>query len=162
MWINQEKTIDTRMDCRYAEAMKKLIELYLKMFVFWMRFPQKIRYLLVGGYNTVVSYALYALLLWMMDGAREQLALLGSFLISSINSFWTQKIFVFQGHGKVRQEYAKCLASWGVSYVMNVILLALFVDALHMNAYLGQFIALVIVTVNSYLMLKFFAFKEKK
>lgn len=142
--------------------MKKLIDLYLKLFAFWMRFPQKIRYLLVGGYNTVVSYALYALLLWIMDGAREQLALLGSFLISSINSFWTQKIFVFQGRGKVHQEYVKCLASWGVSYVMNVVLLALFVKGLHMNAYLGQFVALILVTINSYLMLKCFAFKEKK
>lgn len=142
--------------------MKKLIDLYLKLFAFWMRFPQKIRYLLVGGYNTVVSYALYALLLWMMDGAREQLALFGSFLLSSINSFWTQKIFVFQGRGKVHQEYAKCLASWGVSYVMNVALLALFVNAFGMNAYVAQLIALIIVTVNSYLMLKFFAFKEKK
>lgn len=143
-------------------SMKKLIDLYLKLFAFWMRFPQKIRYLLVGGYNTVVSYALYALLLFFMDGQREQVALLGSFLISSVNSFWTQKIFVFQGKGKVHVEYIKCLMSWGVSYVLNVILLALFVDAMHINAYTAQFIALILVTINSYFLLKFFAFKEKK
>lgn len=144
------------------KPMKKLIDLYFKLFAIWMRFPQKIRYLLVGGYNTVVSYALYVLLLWLMGGLHEQLALLGSFLLSSINSFWTQKIFVFGTKGHARWEYIKCLMSWGASYTLNVVLLAVFVDGFHMNAYMAQFIALILVTINSYLMLKRFAFKEKK
>ena len=139
--------------------MKKLIELYFKVFEFWMKFPEKLRYLLVGGYNTVISYLVFVLLLWMMNGAHEQIALLLSFAISSINSYWTQKIYVFGTKGNVKKEYVKCLVSWGASYILNVILLAIFVDLMEMTPYLAQFIALILVTINSYLMLKRFAFK---
>ena len=104
--------------------MNKIIELYLRLFHFWMRFPEKLRYLLVGGYNTVVSYALYALFVWL--GIHPQWALFWSFLISSINSYWTQKIYVFNTRGNVGKEYIRCLFSWGVSYLLNTGLLALF------------------------------------
>ncbi|MBO7257406.1 MAG: GtrA family protein, partial [Alphaproteobacteria bacterium] len=72
-----------------------MIELYLKIYRWWMTWPQKIRFLLVGGYNTVFSYLLFAGLLWVFNGQYEQLALALSFALSSINSFWTQKIYVF-------------------------------------------------------------------
>ena len=139
--------------------MNKIVELYLKLFHFWMRFPEKIRYLLVGGYNTVVSYALYALFVWM--GVHPQWALFWSFLVSSINSYWTQKIYVFNTRGNVAQEYIKCLFSWGISYLLNTALLAGFL-ALKWNPYFAQFVALALVTINSYLMLKYIAFQNHK
>lgn len=142
--------------------MEKLKQLYLIVFNIWMKIPEKIRYLLVGGYNTIVSYALYAGILWVMNGRHEQVALALSFFISSLNSYWTQKIFVFATHGNVKKEYVKCLTAWGISYLMNVALLALFVDGLKLNPYAAQIMALVIVTINSWLMLKHFAFKEGK
>lgn len=141
--------------------MHKMIEWYFKLFHFWMKFPEKIRYLLVGGYNTVVSYALYALFLWMMGAVYEQIALFLSFVVSSLNSYWTQKIYVFGTKGNVRAEYAKCLGAWGISYGMNAVLLALFVRGLDINPYGAQFMALIIVTINSYLLLKHFAFKGR-
>ncbi len=143
-------------------AMKTLIDLYLRLFAFWMKFPEKIRYVLVGGYNTVISYLLYALFLWILDGLYEQIALFFSFIVSSLNSYWTQKIYVFNTRGNIKREYFKCLISWGISYALNVILLFLFVKMVGMNPYVGQFFALILVTINSYLMLKKFAFKVKK
>lgn len=139
--------------------MNKIKELYLKLFHFWMRFPEKIRYLLVGGYNTVISYALYALFLW--GWGRPQLALFLSFFISSVNSYWTQKIYVFNTRGNVLREYIRCLCSWGVSYLLNVALLEGLLW-LKWNEYFAQFIALAFVTINSYLMLKYIAFQNHK
>ena len=139
--------------------MKKLIELYMTVFRFWMKFPEKLRYLLVGGYNTVVSLALYELFFWLWE--RHQLALFLSFFVSSINSYWTQKIYVFNTHGKVAKEYVRCLFSWGVSYGLNVLLLELFVR-LGMDPRIAQIPALALVTVNSYLMLKYIAFQNHK
>ena len=139
--------------------MNKLIEWYKIVFRFWMRFPEKIRYLLVGGYNTVVSYALYAALLWY--GREPQLALFLSFLISSVNSYLTQKYYVFNTPKVQSWEYLRCLMSWGISYVINAFLLkGLLMTG--MNPYLAQFIALAIVTINSYLMLKYLAFRNHK
>ncbi len=139
--------------------MRKLIELYLKLFHIWMRFPEKLRYLLVGGYNTVVSYALYALFLYMSGNRYPQLALFASFLVSSVNSYWTQKIYVFGTKGNWKREYVRCLFSWGISYLMNMCLLQGFLW-LGLNPYVAQFIALALVTINSYLMLKYIAFQN--
>lgn len=124
-----------------------------------MRFPEKIRYLLVGGYNTVFSYALYVLFVWKWG--HPQWALFWSFLVSSINSYWTQKIYVFNTRGHVVQEYIRCLLSWGISYLLNAALLAGFLW-LNWNEYFAQFVALALVTINSYLMLKYIAFQNHK
>ena len=139
--------------------MKKLIELYLSVYHFWMRFPEKLRYLLVGGYNTVISYGLYALFLWGWNNPQKALFL--SFIVSSVNSYWTQKIYVFGTKGNCKKEYVKCLISWGVSYGLNVVLLALFLK-MHFNPYGAQVLALALVTINSYLMLKYIAFQNYK
>ena len=139
--------------------MNKIINLYLKLFHFWMSFPEKFRYLLVGGYNTVVSYAIYALILWKWG--HPQWALFWSFLISSANSYWTQKIYVFNTRGNVVREYFRCLFSWGVSYLLNRYLL-MWLLYMEWNPYFAQFLALALVTVNSYLMLKYLAFQNGK
>lgn len=139
--------------------MSILIELYMRLYRGWMSFPEKMRYLFVGGYNTVVSYALYAGILWLFGGKRAQLALFLSFLISSLNSFLTQKWFVFGSRGRYLMEYVKCLLAWGISYLFNALILALLIQIFKVDPYVAQIVALVLVTVNSYLMLKYVAFR---
>lgn len=138
-----------------------MIELYLKIYRWWMTWPQKIRFLLVGGYNTVFSYLLFAGLLWVFNGQYEQLALALSFALSSINSFWTQKIYVFGSTESAWPEFIKCLGTWGISYVLNATLLWGFVDGVGMNAYIAQIIIVIILTIFSWVMLKHFAFKSQ-
>ncbi len=142
--------------------MNKIQEAYQFLFSFWIRFPEKLRFLLVGGYNTVISYLLYALFLWIGDERYPQLSLFLSFILSSLNSYWTQKIFVFVTSGNYIREYIRCLLSWGISYLLNVFLLYILVHIVLLNPYLAQFIAQILVVVNSYLMLKHFAFKSNK
>lgn len=124
-----------------------------------MTWPEKIRYILVGGYNTVVSYALYALFLWLWG--HPQLALFLSFLISSLNSYWTQKIYVFATRGNYLKEYIKCLFCWGIGYLLNTGILQSLIW-MGTNPYLAQGIALALVAVGSYLMLKYLAFQNHK
>ncbi len=159
------KKVDLRLETRYDVPMQKLIQLYLTIYRFWMRQPEKIRFVLVGGYNAVVSYALYAWIVWLSNEQQPQLALFLSYLITTINSFLTQKFFVFGTFGKLRDywnEYVKCCCTWVMSYGLNVILLFLFLDVIKMNVYVGQIVATALVAVNSYLFLKHFAFKGKK
>lgn len=140
--------------------MEKIKKGYNTLFRFWMTFPEKVRFLLVGGYNTVVSYALYSLFLYLLGGSAAQTALFLSFLVSSVNSYWTQRIYVFQSKNKaLLKEYMRCLTAWGINYVFNAGLL--FALTHFVNPYLAQLIALILVTVNSYLMLKYMAFKQK-
>ncbi len=151
--------------------MKKLINLYLIIFRFWMRFPEKLRFLLVGGYNTVFSYLLYVLLLYLFEryltafistSLAPQIALFLSFTLSSVNSYLTQKFYVFNTRGNYVSEYVRCLGTWGISYGLNAGLLWLFTVILSINPYFSQLLITIILTINSYVLLKYFAFRKKK
>ena len=73
--------------------MKKLIALFWKVWHFWFQLPDKIRFLLVGGFNVCVSYVLYAFLLWSLGEHRYQEALVLSWVISSFSSFTNGTFF---------------------------------------------------------------------
>ena len=137
-----------------------MMNLYRRLYRYWMTYPQKLRFLLVGGYNTVFSYALFVALLWFMGGEHEQLALALSFTLSSINSFLTQKIYVFATAGDWKVEFMKCLGTWGMSYLINATVLWVLVDCLSVNPYIAQAYTIIFLTVFSWIMLKHFAFKK--
>lgn len=142
--------------------MQKLLSLYNFLFDFWVRFPQTIRYLLVGGYNTVVFYFLYVLFVLYFGEQTAQVSLFAAFVVSSFNSFFTQRTFVFLSEGDYKKEYLKCLFSWAIGYVLNAALLWVFIQIIGLNVYLSEFVVLVIVTCLTYFLLKYFAFKKEK
>lgn len=138
--------------------MKTLFNLYLKLFHFWMHFPQKIRFLLVGGYNTLFSYVLFVLFVNFFGNETAQISLLAAYVISSVNNYLTQKFYVFNTRGDYWQEYIKCCSVWLASYGVNAVLLFLLMHLLHLNPYIGQLSAIVCVIVFNYVLLKHFAF----
>lgn len=126
-----------------------------------MKFPEQIRFVLVGGYNALISYLLYAGILWFTNERSPQLALLISFLISTIHNFFTQKIYVFGTKGNYLKEYPKCFTTWSIGYFINMSLLALFTKIFNINPYLAEFFAMALTGVNTYIMLKYFAFRKQ-
>lgn len=138
--------------------MTEKINLFKLVYQKWMALPEKLRFLMVGGYNTLVSYLIYVCLVYMGMGA--QMALLLSFFIASFNSYFSQKFFVFATKGNYVKEYSKCLSTWIGSYILNAILLFCLMWA-GLNAYIAEFLALAILTIYSYVFLKYFAFKVK-
>ena len=143
------------------KIINKSINIYWLLFNFWLKFPQQVRFVLVGGYNTVISYALYALILWLTNEKSPQLALFFSFLISTVHNFFTHKIYVFNTKGNYLKEYPKCLFTWSTSYFFNTLLLAFFTKILNVNPYLAQLFSATIVAINTYIWLKYFAFNRK-
>ena len=143
--------------------MKYLINLFWRAWNLWFRLPDKIRFLLVGGFNATVQYLIYACFLYFWNEEKFQEALVLSWIISSISSFATQKIFVFCTKGKFvdwLKEYVKCLGVWVISYFINAIILGCLVNLAEMNAYLAQIVAIACTTVTSYILFKYFAFKH--
>jgi len=141
--------------------MQKLLQIYNGLFDFWLKFPQTIRYLLVGGYNTVVSYLIYVFFVLYYGQDFAQLALFLSFILSSFNSFFTQRTFVFLSEGDYRKEYLKCLMTWSLGYLMNAVVLHILKNWIGLNAYLAGLFAIVVATCVTYFLLKYFAFGEK-
>lgn len=135
--------------------------LLYKAYTKWCEIPDKIRFLFIGGVNAAISYAIFALALWMLGQSNYQVCVILQWTISSVFSYFNQKFFVFCTRGNYLQEYLKCCSTWAVSYILNVIILELLVRFAIKNVYISQFISIFMVSVVTYVLFKYFAFKVK-
>ncbi len=139
------------------------IKIFLSIWHWWFKLPDKVRFVLVGGFNACVQYGIYVILLLVWDEGHYQSALITSWILSTFSSFTTQKVFVFCTTGNWfiwLKEYVKCLGVWVISYLINALMLWFFVALCGINPYLGQIIAVACTTVSSYILMKYFAFKR--
>ncbi len=130
----------------------------------WFRISDKVRYLIVGGFNTGVSFAIYALCCLILGSEKYQTALILSWVLSSVISFFMQKYYVFHGKGKGKfmlKEYLKCCVVWAISYIINAVFLEIFVKKLCVNVYFAQIISTALVAICTYLLFKRYAFKRE-
>ena len=138
--------------------MNKILDLYNK----WCSIPDKIRFLFVGGVNAGFSYIIFAIALYLIGSEHYQMCVALQWIISSVFSFVNQKVFVFCTKGNYLHEYLKCCSTWAVSYFINVIILELLVRFAIKNVYISQFISIFLVSVVTYVLFKYFAFKTHK
>lgn len=127
---------------------------------YWFRLSDKIRFLLVGGFNAGVSYVIYSLLCILYSADFYQKALAITWCVCSVISFCTQKFFVFRGKGVWIKEYLKCCTTWVVSYSINAGLLEIFVKKIGLNVFVAQIFATLSAAVFTYIMFKKFAFRK--
>ncbi len=154
-----------------------MIKTYKYLENIWFKINQKIRFLLVGGFNTTTSFILYYLFLYITQG-REQISLLLMNIININISIVTMRYYVFQSHGDFKQEYLKAFSSYIVLYFINTGLLAFFVSVIRVQENLSpqnilqevpnldkavaQLCCIVIITVLTFFVHKYFSFKQKK
>jgi putative flippase GtrA len=127
---------------------------------FWFKINDKIRFLLVGGYNTLFSFLLFCLLQTLLSGIFHYIViLLFCHLISVFNSFVSLKYFVFRSPKNFLNEYLKVNIVYAVYFVLNALLLYSLKDLLGINIYIAQLLCVIILTVASYFSHKYFSFK---
>lgn len=115
---------------------------------------QFIRYGLVGVINTGISYGIYVLLLYV--GLNYALANFGSLVLGIGVSFFSQGRFVF-GNSSIGR-LPRFVLLWGTLYLVNIGLIALFLR-LGINAYLGGALALVPITLLSFVCQRYLVFR---
>lgn len=128
----------------------------------WFNLSDKIRFVLVGGFNAGVSYIIYSLICLIAGEQFYQASLATAWVISSVVSFTTQRSFVFNIKGNLIKQYFKCCTTWVFSYIINATLLEIFVQKLQINVYVSQIIATAICAIFTYILFKFFAFRSTK
>jgi len=137
--------------------MIKLIKWGLKIF---FKFPEKVRFLLMGGFNTAVGYILFVSFYFLFKNILHyQLILFLSYLPTTMVSFLTFKFFVFRTKGRWMKEYLRVVMTSGVVYMTNFISLYLLVEIFKIYILIAQLIAISAMTVVSYLMNKYFSFQ---
>ena len=131
------------------------------MKTFWFKISDKIRFLLVGGFNAGVSYLIYSVICLVWGENIYQAARALARGISSVISFTTQKFLVFESSGNWKKEYIKCCTTWFFSYLINAGLLEFTVKVLKLNVFAAQIIATLAAAIFTYVLFKKFAFKNK-
>jgi len=127
----------------------------------WFRIDQKIRFLLVGGYNTIFSFLLFCLLEFLFRDYFHYLVILFlSHIISVLNSFLNFRFFVFRSKGHIFSEYIRINIVYLGYYISNALLLYLLQDLFHIHILVSQFICTCILMVATYFAHKHFSFKK--
>ena len=118
---------------------------------------QFVRFLIVGGVNTAFSYAVYACLLYA--GLPYVAANFGALVAGTLFSFRTQGRFVFGNRdGRLIVRFAAC---WCAIFLVNITLIRLLI-ALGFNAYWAGALAMIPVTLLSFVMQKFLVFSVSR
>jgi putative flippase GtrA len=78
--------------------------------------------------------------------------------MSITNAFVGYKLFVFRTRGNIIREYFRFYIVYGGSFLINVMLLPLFIGRLKMNVYASQAIITFMTIIGSFLMHKKFTF----
>ena len=136
------------------------INIYLKLEKWWFSVPQKLRFLLVGGFNTVFAYAIFALLAGLLE-IPYLLALIIQYFITVNISIFTMRYYVFQSHGNILREYGKAWLVYIGMFAFNSTALTLLVELCRMTELVGQALYLTVSTILTYLLHKYFSFCKK-
>lgn len=128
----------------------------------WFKISDKLRFLLVGGFNAGFSYLIYSGICFFINENLYQQALATAWIITSITSFLTQRFLVFNVEGNLFKQYLKCCITWFFSYLINAYILELLVQKAEWNVYISQILAVGLSAIFNYIMFKVFAFKRSK
>lgn len=136
-----------------------MINFINKLLSIFFKIPEKIRYLLVGGFNTVVGYCIFIFLIFLLkEKMHYNIILLIQYVISINISYINMKFFVFKTKGNYKKEYIKTFSTYISTYFLNAFLLNLLSNIF--NIYTSQMISLFLITILIYILHKKVNFKE--
>lgn len=127
------------------------------------RLEQLIKFGIVGVSNTIISYVVYALLVYL--GMHYLLANVISYFAGVVNSFFWNSRYVFKTQGDPTLNPAKVFlktltASAFTGLVVNNLLLMFWVRVVGVNEYLGPLLNLVVTFPLNYLLNKYWAYRK--
>lgn len=111
----------------------------------------------MGILNTIVGYGVYFSLLYI--DIYYILALLISSVIGITHSFIWNKKWTFGSKGDLKKESIRFVSVYGVAFLINLVILALFVEKFMFDPKIAQIFALGIVTMISFFGHKYWSFK---
>ena len=130
----------------------------------WFKIPEKLRFVLVGGWNTLFALALFALIFQFSDNYK--LSLIVAHFTSVLQSFLTFRFFVFRANlnkdANFLLEYLKMNLVYLIYFGLNYFLLVLFVEIFKIYPIIAQVIITCILMVYAYIANKYFTFKNGK
>ena len=129
------------------------------MIKIFQKYEEQIKYLIVGGWNTLFGYLAFAGLYYMFKNQMHYLILLIiSYVISITNAYLSYKFLVFKTKGNYFLEYLRFYLVYGVALLINIGLLPLFVEIFKIDPLITQAIITFFTVIISYVGHKHFSF----
>jgi putative flippase GtrA len=126
---------------------------------------QRIRFLAVGGVNTVVGYGLFAAFnQWVFAHVPfgYLASLVVSYAIAIILAFFLYRRFVFVVQGNLLVDFLRFVSVYVLSIGINLVALPILVELVHLPPLLAQAIILVVTTVISFVGHRYFSFRRSR
>lgn len=121
---------------------------------------QFIKFCLVGFTNLGIHLLLF-FLLTRFAGFHYIFASVLAFIVAVSWSFFINKKWTFRNHDCNHQEqYVKFFIANIIAFTINILLLSVFIELLHLYDILAQFIASVICSFINFTINRFWAFKS--
>lgn len=142
--------------------MKKLFNFAWDMY---KQHKEGINYLIFGFLAFVLNYALYYIFeTWMHIDYMYATAL--SWLLTVVFAYWTNRTFVFAskntGAAKLFKEFLSFISARIVTEILELALMYLMVDIVHINSKIAKLIAQTAVIITNYVLSKLWIFKDTK
>jgi putative flippase GtrA len=127
---------------------------------FYFRRREQVLYLVVGGWNTLFGYCVWALMQYLLgDYLPYLVVVLLAWPIAVLNAYICYRYIVFRSRGPVLTELPRFSLVYLVTLVANLALLPVALRVLPFNIYVVQALFTAVVVVCSYLGHKHFSFR---
>lgn len=113
-----------------------------------------LRFLMVGAWNAFFSLILFYSLIYILGDRQYQIVLVTTFLISTIQSYITQKYFVWKLKGRRLREFIHFAMTSTAQYAANAIIMYFLVSELRFSPKVMQIPVSFFIAVGSYFYFK--------
>jgi putative flippase GtrA len=126
---------------------------------FYFRRREQLLYLVVGGWNTVFGYGVWAILQFLLGGHLHYLVVvLVAWPIAVLNAYVGYRYVVFRSRGPILRELPRFSLVYFVTLIVNLALLPVALNVLPFNIYVVQALLTAVVVVSSYLSHRYYSF----
>jgi putative flippase GtrA len=127
---------------------------------FYFRRREQLLYLVVGGWNTVFGYGVWALLQHLLgDHLHYMVVVVLSWPIAVVNAYLGYRYVVFRSRASVFRELPRFSLVYLLTLIVNLALLPIALRVMPLNIYVVQALFAVAVVVCSYLGHKYYSFR---
>jgi putative flippase GtrA len=130
----------------------------------------KIRFLIVGVWNTAFGYGAFLFLYWLFDlflsprfMAYMTASIIGN-ILAVTNAFFFHKYYTFQSPergGAALKEYFRFVGTYVFTFILSLILLPIFVELACLTPQVAAAVIILICTVFSYIGHSRFSFRSR-
>lgn len=125
---------------------------------------KRVAFLIVGAANTAIGFGWFSLFLWIFGAlpAGYMIALVTAQVFAVLCAFVLYRKFVFRVTGQVWRDLMRFSSVYAVSFGINLVVLPVLVEILHLNPLLSQVVIIFVTTIVSYLGHNYFSFRRKR